>query len=308
METESAGNAEAKKNLIARAKALQANDDSRQAIDAIKQLQSKWTSIGITAREDDQTLWAEFRQHCDAVFAKRQQQQSEYVSSLAEAKRKAVALCEEAEQLLTLSGAELIEGAKKLSVLNELFEAVGELPKADARALQGRFERALARCEKAVAAQRTRDKAQAWNTVLDAGDKIRLHRLAVAQNRDGQESAKQAAVAFIDSVSLWPKGALQVLKSELGKPGGADIAANESALRTLCIRAEILTETPTPETDQALRRNYQLQRLMKGLGQASTSKQDELNAMVFEWIGVGATSEAVYAQLLDRFSRCRAKV
>jgi hypothetical protein len=307
LDAESAGNAEAKKNLIARAKALLANEDSRQAIDAIKQLQSKWTSIGIVAREDDQKLWTEFRQHCDTVFAKRQQQHIEYVSSLNEAKRKAVALCEEAEQLLALSGAELIEGAKKLSALHELFEAVGELPKSDARALQTRFERALAKCEKAVSAQRARDKAQAWNTVLDAGDKIRLYRLAVAQNNATQESARQEALAFIDGVSYWPKGAVQVLKNVVAKPGVVDIAANENELRTLCIRAEILTEMPTPEADRAFRRNYQLQRLMKGLGQAPTSKKDELDAMVFEWISIGATSNAVYAELLDRFTRCRLK-
>ncbi|MBC7985035.1 MAG: DUF349 domain-containing protein, partial [Candidatus Obscuribacterales bacterium] len=312
LEAESASNAQEKKTLIARAKALLASEDSRQAIDALKQLQSKWTTIGIVAREDDQKLWAEFRQQCDAVFAKRQQQQTEYVSSLGEAKRKAVALCEEAEQVLALSGAELVEGAKKLSALAELFEAVGELPKADARALQTRFERALTQCEKTVAAQRARDKAQAWSTVLDAGGRIRLYRLAVIQNnatqdKDGHESAKQAAIDFIDSVSHWPKGALQILKNELAKTGVADIAANENALRTLCIRAEILTETPTPEADQAFRRNYQLQRLMKGLDHSSTSKQEELNAMVFDWIGIGATSDAVYGELLDRFNRCRSK-
>lgn len=306
LEAESASNAEAKRTLITRAKALLENEDSRQAIDGIKQLQAKWTSIGIVAREDDQKLWAEFRQQCDAVFARRQQQHTEYVSSLGDAKRKAIALCEEAEQVLTLSGPELIEGTKKLSALSELFAAIGELPKADARALQNRFDRALNQCEKAVAAQRNRDKAQAWNTVLDAGDKIRAYRLAVMQGGDS-ESAKQAALTFIEGVAHWPKGALQIVKAELDKPGSSDIAANESALRTLCIRAEILTETATPEADQQLRRNYQLQRLMKGLGQAPSSKQEELNAMVFEWIAVGATTDAVYAELLERFSRCRSR-
>lgn len=304
LEAESATNAEEKKRIIERAKALLTNEDSRQAIDAIKQLQAKWTSVGIVAREDDQKLWAEFRQHCDAVFAKRQQQRTELASSLSEAKAKAVALCEEAEGIAALTGAELIEGAKKLSALTELFEAVGELPKADARGLHGRFERAVGKCEKAIAAQRTREKAQAWFTVLEAGDKIRLHRLAASQGGD-HEAAKQNAIAFIDGVTQWPKGALQIIKAELLKSGSSDLAANENALRTLCIRSEILTDTPTPDADQAFRRNYQLQRLMKGMGQTSPSKQDELNEMVFEWIAVGATSDAVYRDLLDRFTRCR---
>ena len=308
LEGESARNVKAKRALIARAKALLTDDDSRQAIDAVKQLQAAWKDIGIVARDDDQKLWAEFREQCDAVFAKRQQQHSEYVSTLTESKKKAIALCEEAEQLLTLSGLELIEGSKKISALSELFEALGELPKADGRALNMRFERALKQCEKAVAAQRAREKAQAWNNVLDTGDKIRVYRLALLDGSpEEQEAVKQSVQTFIDSIQYWPKGGLQVIKSELAKQDATNTSDNETALRTICVRAEILTDFPTPQADQAFRRSYQLQRLMKGVGQASAATKDQLDAMVYEWVGVGATSDDVYGALLARFTHCRSK-
>lgn len=307
LEAESAKNADEKKALIARAKRLIDGDDGRQAIDEIKRMQLAWKNVGIVAREDDQKLWAEFREHCDAVFAKRQQAHTAYTAAMDESKNKAIALCVEAEQVLTLSGAELLEGAKKLSALSELFEAVGELPKSNARDLHLRFERALNQCEKRVAQQRTRDKAQAWNHVLDAGDQIRLYRLAVIEGANEEECAarKKAVQTFIEAVQHWPKGGLQAVKAEMAKPGAIDLTANENALRTLCVRAEILTDTPTLAADHQFRRNYQVQRLMQGIGQGGGSIKEELDAMVLEWISVGVTKSDVYAPLLERFARCR---
>jgi hypothetical protein len=73
----------------------------------------------------------------------------------------------------------------------------------------------------------------------------------------------------------------------------------------LCIRAEITTDTPTPPEDQSLRREYQVQRLIKTMGQGSNGDEPELDAMALEWIGVGPTGEATYQALLERFKRCR---
>jgi len=139
-----------------------------------------------------------------------------------------------------------------------------------------------------------------------AGDKIRSVRLALSKGGAG-DAEKETAQGFVDGVQHWPKNGLQAVKAELAKSSATDIAANETSLRTLCIRAEILTDTSTPDSDQAFRRNYQLQRLMKGMGQTTGSTKDELEAMVFEWITVGATSDAVHAELLARFNRCREK-
>ena len=302
-------NAEAKRALIARAQRLVGLDDSRQAVDEVKRLQLNWQEIGLVAHEDSQRLWEEFRQHCDAVFARRQQQHTEYVAALGVNSGKAIGLCEEAEQVLTLSGPELLEATKKLPALREAFEAIDDLPRDQARGLRGRFETALDQCQKQVAQLRAREKSQAWEQVLEAANRIRLYRLAAAAGAASEECAARKADAqgYIDGISQWPKGALQALRAALVQPGSPDIAANEAALRTLCIRAELLTDTPTPAGDAAFRRDYQLQQLLKGLGQARAASNLELEAMVFEWLAVGATSDALYAQLLERFRNCRSR-
>jgi hypothetical protein len=184
---------------------------------------------------------------------------------------------------------------------------LGELPKAHARELENRFERALNNCERKLSEQRTRDKARAWDSVLVAGDKLRASRLAALQQSSDAENIKADLLAYIDSVQHWPKGVLQTLKSELSKSGGADLTANETALRTLCIRAEMLTGTPTPESDHAFKRNYQMQLLKQTMGQGQSAGKDQLDAMVLEWIATGPVAEDVYAPLLERFNRCRTR-
>ncbi|HUS27225.1 MAG TPA: hypothetical protein VMZ53_01915, partial [Kofleriaceae bacterium] len=55
----------------------------------------------------------------------------------------------------------------------------------------------------------------------------------------------------------------------------------------------------------ALRRQYQLQRLMKTMGQGGTAEAEHLDTLALEWLGVGPTEEATYMPLIDRFKECR---
>ena len=92
LDAEYAGNATQKKTLIERAQQLLTTADSRQAIDAVKDLQRQWQAVGPVPRDEDHRLWEEFRLHCDAVFQRRQQEFTEYTTSLDANKTQAVAL------------------------------------------------------------------------------------------------------------------------------------------------------------------------------------------------------------------------
>ena len=94
--------------------------------------------------------------------------------------------------------------------------------------------------------------------------------------------------------------------AKAGAAAAADFEAREKALRTLCIRCEIRSDTPTPPEDEASRREYQVQRLMRGMGQGSRADDGDWDAMVLDWIRIGAVSPAVYDRLQGRFMRCRA--
>ena len=293
--------------LVERTQRLVAAEDSRKAIDDAKALQQKWKEVGLTPRDEGQRLWEEFRQHCDAVFQKRQQEYAEHNAGLEANKAKALAACAELEKIAALTDGELLEGAARIPDLRVAFEEAGELPRADERSLRTRFERALERCDRAVARQEASNAERSWVDLLDAADRVRAYRAAFAREVDESErgALKQAAEDYIAGVTQWPKGGLEAVKKALAKAEAGDFEANETVLRTLCIRAEILTDLPTPAEDQTLRREYQVQRLIKGMGQGISVDEKQLDAMTIEWIDIGPTDAAVYSALLERFKRCR---
>ncbi len=299
-----------RKSLIRRAQALLTTDDGREAADAVKRLQLKWNELGTVPRDQEQPLWNEFREHCDAVFHRLQRAYAEHTAGLEASQRHGVAICEEAEQVAALSGSALLEGTAKIPQWRAAFEALGELPRAGERALRDRFERAINLCQAQLSQQRARDKERSFTHLLEAGRHIQAYAWAVARGAASadREALKQAAESFIAEVQQWPKGGAQALKEAWIKSeaaAGLDVASHETALRMLCIRIEILTEKPTPPEDQALRREYQVQRLVERMGQRSEAGADELDALALEWIRVGPVPAAEHESLLERFLRCR---
>ncbi|MES2684277.1 MAG: DUF349 domain-containing protein [Pseudomonadota bacterium] len=307
MDAEHARNVALKESLIERARQLVASEDGRKAIDAIKGLQQQWRTVGTVPREVDQRLWGEFRQHGDAVFQKREQDAATYTAALQGNKAQAIALCEQLEHIATLEGAELTTRTGTLGELRAAFGALGEFPRADSPELRRRFDQGLERCGESLARQQTRDAERSWSDLFEAANLVRACRLALARRMDAEplEALQAAAASRIASAQRWPKGGLEALRQALADEDDTDLAANEQALRMLCIRAEILAGLPTPAEDQALRREYQLQRLVQGMGQRLKAGEIPLDAMAMEWVSVGPVEESAYAALQERFRRCR---
>jgi len=312
VDAEYARNAKEKRSLIERVRALSASADIRKAIEEAKRLQEKWKAVGPVSRADDRKLWEEFRQQCDALFQKRQQEAASHNAAKEARKAEAIGLCEELERIAGLADQELLENARRLPELRQAFDAIEDLPRNSARQLRDRFERAFERCQRAVAQKHALDAEQGWNALFDAADRVRAYRLAVVRNTHAaeREVLRQAAEDVLAGAGKWPKRGLEALRNALAQQADSgsseDLAANELALRTLCIRAEILTESPTPAEDQTLRREYQMQRLMNSMGQGVTAEGD-IDALTTEWLGVGPVEEAVYLPLVTRFRECRAK-
>jgi hypothetical protein len=86
---------------------------------------------------------------------------------------------------------------------------------------------------------------------------------------------------------------------------GADFAANEAALRLLCIRAELISDLPTLPEDLELRREYQMQRLVASMGRGERATPADLDDLALEWLAAGPVETALYEALTARFRRCR---
>jgi hypothetical protein len=305
-----AQNVAAKQALIERAQALLVVEDPRATLDALRSLQQQWKSVGPAPRGQEQSLWNAFRQHGDAAFQQVQQAGAQQLAGLEAARTRAVALCESIEQLATLTGPALHALAQSLPEWRAEFEALGELPRADQRRVYERYERALRRCQAALAEQRRRDAGQSMENLLEAARLIHAYGWAVAGGAAAPEaeSLRQTAETFIAGVQQWPKGGAQALKAvweQAATLAQADAAANEKRLRTLCIRAEIFAGLEAPPEDQALRREYQLQRLVQAMGHPQEPDPNELDTLSLEWIRIGPIEGAAYDALLQRLLRCR---
>ena len=298
-----------KQALIDRARLLLTQDDVREAIEAVKRLQILWKETGHAPRDQDQSLWSEFRELCDAVFQKRQQAHAEYTAALEFNRAAATALCDEAERVAESSGADLCEGVVKIPEWRSAFDALDEIPRADARGLHDRFERALQRCKARVAEQHLRDAERSFADLFEAAELVQAYEWAVINNAESAERdmLKERAETFIASVQHWPKAGLQAINETLANVrfvSAAELDDRERALRTLCVRREVLREVPTPSEDETLRREYQVHRLMHGMGQGI--RADDGGAMMVEWIRIGAVSPVVHDNLRRRFLSVRA--
>jgi hypothetical protein len=300
-------NAAAKRALVSQARLL-TSAEGRAAIDGVKKLQALWRDAGSATRDLDQALWTEFREICDAVFQKRQQAHAEFAAAIENNHARAVELCEAAENLATLSGGALLDGIEKIPEWRAAFAAVGELPRSQERSLAERFERALASCNAQRARLQARDAEAAVGHLFAAARLVRTLEWAVVQGASSaeREALQQAADSYIAGVSLWPKGGLQAVTNALATAGSAShvgLDARERSLRLLCVRAELDADQPSPAEDDALRRDFQVQRLMHSLGQGH--RGEDRDDMMLEWVKIGAVAPALYDNLAARFMRAR---
>ena len=72
MSDEQERNAKLKQAIVDKAALLIDEENINEATQKAKQLQKDWQKIGITAHKEDRKLWKSFREHCDALFAKRE--------------------------------------------------------------------------------------------------------------------------------------------------------------------------------------------------------------------------------------------
>jgi hypothetical protein len=300
------GNVADKQSLIKRARHLLTQEDSREAIDAVKRLQLLWKETGPVPGAQSQSLWNEFREVCDAVYQKRQHAFAEYAAGLEANKLKAMALCEEIERVAALSGTALLEAAAKISEWRDAYQTLDEMPRTEARGLQDRFERAIELCKARMAQQRVRDTEQSFRNLFEAARSINNYEWAVLQGAESseRESLKQAAESLIAGAQQWPRGGLKAIRDTLARTGSdspVDLEAREKALRILCVRGEIQSETLTPAEDEALRREHQVQRLTQGMGQGISVDDGQWDAMALDWVRIGAIAPDLHQSLRDRF-------
>lgn len=304
-----AGNAADKQALIDRASQLAAVTDPSRAIDEVKRLQAQWKGTGPVPNAQSQAMWEEFRSHCNAVFERRQHEVAQLNATLEKAKSAAEDLCSQIEQACQEGPPDRPGGEARLREWQQAFHSLGELPRADARRLHDRYQRAMTKYDSLIAGLAQRESDVIESSVFTAARHVRAYQRAVIGGDAARDELKAAAEGFIASVMRWPsKGILQALRQALAGAEAADFTATddparELAARKLCIHAEILSGVASPTGDASLRREVELQLLQRGLGVARQADDRSWEAMRIQWLGLAAAEPAVHDELERRFMR-----
>jgi exonuclease SbcC len=305
---EFAKNATFKKELIAQAQQLVGLEDSRKATDEVKKLQTKWQTIGASLRKEEQQLWREFRDVCDAVFAKRQQQSAEFKAELDANAVLAKNLIAELESLTALTAQALSDARKRVDEIRQEFGVLGQFPKAQVNEIKAAFNQAAEAFEQKLKDERVALKQQIWINLFAANKLVNDYELALVKGKLPDLADQAQLQTQIEAFAQWPSGGLKAIQQKLERANGsADLTENLNALRELCIRADILTDSATPVSEQALRTAFQVNQLQQNFGRKTQDAHSEFENLVFEWVAVGAVDSKDYEPLFARFNACRMK-
>ena len=300
-------NKNAKQSLIEQAQTLDGAVDTRAATETIKQLQAQWKTIGKSWHKEDQQLWQEFRKHCDAVFALRNQ-------AFEAAKEKRQAITAQAERLIEQLNQFAAQTLEQLNAAKTEIESVKaefvalDLPKEAAKALQNKFNAGIAAIATKRDSARSQAEEQSWTDLFNALNALREYESAVIAQTTSEILATQKAnlEILIANTPRWPTGTFSLVQQRLTKADAitsANQATNTELLHTLTIRAEILAGKESPAEDKQRRMAYQVKQMQQGFGQ----RDSNFETLVLEWVRLGGVATPVYTSLLLRFNNSRAQ-
>lgn len=304
LDAEYDSNLQKKQALVAAAEDACASDDVRAAMDTVKQLQAQWKAVGVVRRRDDQKLWKLFRGQCDAIFDKRKQQSDEFKAELNAHKLIAENLIEQVEALSSLQGDELLSSKPTLQSLKTQFAAVGALPRASSLAIEKRFQNAVQQFDSCYLIEKNAKQEARWLQLFELSQRIAECEFLQCSGSDNQAQILTVS-DMLDSVDAISEGKKVLAQRMASIALPFDEVKVELQLRQLCIRMEIVADIASPESDQALRMAYQVDRLQQGLGQANQPTIDQVESLVFVWLAERSIQPALYEALIKRFMIAR---
>ncbi|MEJ2045958.1 MAG: DUF349 domain-containing protein [Reinekea sp.] len=274
--------------IIEKAKQLLELDDAREATEQAKQLQQQWKSAGMVARKNEQELWKAFREVCDELFERREQQIKEFKTDLESHKTEAESIIKRIGQLSDAD--QILEVQSDFEKLKQAYDQVGTLPKSHYTKLSRQFKDACSKYQRAVRQAEQKQSDRHWIDLINWVKQARFssESLDALQAQWAQMDVPEPARSLTDCLSVWQQAPDEV---------------NQTRLHEKTVDLEILTGVESPEADSKMRMNLQVQRLSEGIG--SQTDDSEIDRVVVEWLSVGAVSEDFYAEMEHRMKQAR---
>lgn len=305
-----------KRDLIAQIEALAEEPDLDRAIDSCKRLQRDWYTTVPARQKDENRLWQRFRGACDAVFARRRQQQDAYATELDENLKAREAICAEAE---SLADSDLDSAALRteLRAIEERWRDTQSLslPRRDVGALNERWRVALEeidqRQEQLLKAQRRNSLDLLARQAAACQD---LEQAVVNGTVDPEQIAgAEATWASLPEQSNRPlqgsiaarfEAALEVAGNG-GKALREALGENAKERAELCLHLEILACIDSPPEQMQERLAFQVDRLKGHMGAGEKDPLTGAASLLERWYLCGPAPAAEMPALEARFTRAR---
>ena len=130
-----------KEDIIAQANELKSSTAWGETSHKFNELMDRWKAAGRAGRNEDDELWARFREAADTFFNARQADRDQMHSSEQENLVKKEELLTKAETLVPVKDAKAAKQARQaLAEIQEQWDAIGYVPREDMRRIEGRLD------------------------------------------------------------------------------------------------------------------------------------------------------------------------
>lgn len=277
-------NEQLKNCIISEAQTLLSRDDIGQAIEQAKALQKRWQQIGICHFKSDRALWQSFRETCDQIFARRDQEREQRKEESSRIVAAAEELLAQMQQFLAQCPQLTVQAINDAQQdFRKQYKQLPDLPKKEQDALRARFEALLDQLKVA-------QKQKAGALILDQWhEALRKSALCHALYQ-APANADKLADEFTSKVEL--AGNLEQQFAALWQqisagtvPTAQVITADQA--RNLLIQCEIAAGLASPEADKERRMQLQVSRLSEGFssGSSALTREQQLGNLLTQWCG-----------------------
>ena len=306
--------------LIEKVVALQNVEDIHTAIDDCKRLQKQWHTTVPGKRKQEDAIWKEFRDACDAVFARRRQQQDERHQAQQSNKLKKKQLCERVESLRTVTIDTLADAERQVHKAAQQWEECGPVAKQDNVTLEQRFanarrdfddhRKALLEAQKREQLDQLRNKASLClelEQLLEEADQALIaERLQSIDQRWQSEPALEDRANEQLLQQRYRRAQQAMTNSDDERQRlSAELSANLALRQDLCLRMEILAGVESPPEAQQARLQLQTDRLAGAIGQGMGDIVGTRTKLEHDWYLCGPAPAAEQALLQQRFDNAR---
>ena len=317
-------NGRKKQLFIAEAIKLVELEDESKAMNEAKRLQREWKTLGPTSYKEDQIYWESFRTTCDKIFAKKNKEVVDARVSADKAQAILIGILSSLTDIIKLDDEGFRSSRESFNDLQQAFATtLNPRVRKQYKRLLDEFNNLKSKIDTRFKALPNKKQLAIRNAILEKATFLKsLEDILFTSNDSNQFDELKSKLEY----SAWSKltsshkpnleAALQNRFDtlyQIESPKDLQLLAIdcEQQFRSLCIELEIRANINTPQEDQPVRMQIQLDQLKNGFGQAkpdrSEHKRYALDAVLLAHC-IGPLEKQTQSYLMSRLEQAVKKL